>query len=272
MTINREFPPLSKEGFLYMTMLANRCGVDLLDYRREAIYHRLIARLRELNISDFDTYCRRLRVDLEEELIFINLITNVTTYFFREKHHFDYLSRQVLPDLIQKKNRIRLWSAGCSTGEEPYSIAMTIKETLKNINQYDIKILATDINSDALLTAKMGIYSRDAIKKLSITRQHQWFSPLENQNSVKVNDELKELITFNRLNLMQSWPMRGSFDVIFCRNVLIYFKSANSNRIINHFKDFLEVGGVLCLGYSENLHQQRDHFRSVGKSTYIKIR
>lgn len=271
MTIIKELP-LSKEGFLYMSMLAKRCGIDLTDYKKSAMINRLLKRLHQLHIPDFDTYCKRLREDLEEEVIFINLITNSTTSFFREEHHFDYLRDKLIPDLISKKNKIRIWSAGCSTGQEAYSIAMVLCEKIPNIAQFDIKILATDINSDVLTTAEFGIYHHDAIKKLSIQRQKRWFKLLLNHDKcVEVSEQLKSLVTFNHLNLMDPWPMRGLFDIIFCRNVLIYFKQNIGQNIVTRFHQILEPNGTLFLGHSETLYDLRKNYQNVGKTIYQKI-
>jgi chemotaxis protein methyltransferase CheR len=265
--------PLSKEGLLYMKMLAKRCGIDLTDYRRQAIYNRLIKRLRLLNIQDFDSYCNLLRIDLEEEFIFINIITNLTTYFFRESYHFEYLEKILLPELIAKQNKIRIWSAGCSTGEEPYSIAMVLLENIPKIQKYDIKILATDINSDALRTAEQGSYDLDSVHKISSFRQQAWFQKdVDNSKMVNINSDLKQLITFKWLNLVDLWPMHGPFDIIFCRNVTIYFKNEISRQILARFNNLLEVNGALFLGHSETLHETREHYHTVGNSIYKKIR
>jgi chemotaxis protein methyltransferase CheR len=265
--------PISKEGLLYMKMLAKRCGIDLMDYRRQAIYLRLVKRLHLLNIQDFDTYCNLLRMDLEEEFTFINIITNLTTHFFRENSHFEYLAKILLPELIVKKNKIRIWSAGCSTGEETYSIAMVLLENIPQIEKYDIKILATDINSDALRTAEEGVYDSDSVHKMSLFRQQTWFKKnIDNPGMFDIKSDLKQLITFKWLNLIDPWPMRGPFDIIFCRNVTIYFKSEISRQILSRFNNLLEVNGTLFLGHSERLHETREYYHAVGNSIFKKIR
>jgi chemotaxis protein methyltransferase CheR len=261
---------LSKSNFLYLNMLASRCGIDLNSYDEQAVHNRLVKRIRYLKLPNFDVYCHKLRVDLEEEIKFINLITNPTTYFFRENHHFEYLAKTIIPGLLAVKNKIRIWSAGCSTGEEAYSLGMILHESIANIDNCDIKILATDINSDSLMKAEKGIYDADHVKKVSFIRQKIWFEKI-NETEFQVNPKLREIITFNQLNLMDCWPIHGPFDVIFCRNVLIYFKEDITNTILAKFHDLLDAQGFLVLGYSENLYKQRKHFENLGRSTYKKI-
>ena len=271
MTTNREFP-LSNESFLYMKILASRCGIDISDYKQDALYNRLVKRMRVLDVPDFDTYCQKLRFDLDEEIQFINLITNTTTYFFRENHHFEYLAKYLVPELLTKKNKIRIWSVGCSTGEEAYSIAMVIREVVPNFQKYDIQILATDINTDALIAAQNGIYEKENISKLPRARRGLWFKDVnEDMQHVQIDESLKELITFNNLNLVGPWPVNGPFDVILCRNVIIYFKPEVSQRILNKFNNLLEVGGVLILGYSENINELKNAYVSLGNTIYKKI-
>lgn len=255
-----------------MKMLAQRCGIDLTDYKKSAMLNRLVKRLRFLKIPDFDTYCNRLRIDLEEELIFINLITNSTTQFFREAHHFHYLEKILFPALLAKQNKIRIWSAGCSTGQEPYSIAMTIYDFIKDNQNIDVKILATDINSDALMTAEVGVYSQDEIKNFALLNKKKWFMELPNhQHFFQVKDELKKLVTFNQLNLIESWPMHGPFDIIFCRNVLIYFKQEICQQILARFWELLNTDGTLFLGHSESLYELREKYQSIGTTIFKKI-
>lgn len=271
--INIQRPKLSAESFSFMKLLANRCGINLSDYRKDAIYNRLVRRLRLLGISDFDDYCHKLRFDLEEESIFINLITNNTTFFFRENHHFEYFAHKLLPELIAKKSKIRIWSSACSTGEEAYSIAMAVREVIPDLHKYDIKILATDINSDALTTAENGIYGMSHMDQISLERKNTWFNQVSDrgENLFQVSDSLRELISFERLNLVDAFPFHGPIDVIFCRNVLIYFNSGIRNQLLEKFNKIIPANGVLILGHSENLGKQRDLYETQGKTIYRKI-
>lgn len=263
--------PLSSESFLYMKLLAGRCGIDLDDYRKEAIQNRLMRRLRQLDLDNFDDYCLRLRMDLEEEDIFRNLITNNTTAFFREAHHFEFLAT-ILPELIKSKHSIRIWSAGCSTGEEPYSIAMVIKTLFPN-NQHDFKILATDISSDAIIAAERGIYSSEDLDRIP-QRMQKFFSEIPNTipPQFQIDNGIKGMVSFHELNLLDSWSFQNHLDIIFCRNVIIYFKKDVSQKILENFNDVLEPDGYLFLGHSENLQSLKDLYRNKGKTIYQKIR
>lgn len=272
MKIEREFP-LSKESFACIQNIASYYGIDIREHMEDTIYAKLVRRVRDLQLSDFDAYCRRLKASQEEQKKFINLITNLTTYFFREKYHFNYLEQKFFPNILAKKNKIRIWSAGCSTGEEPYSTAIIINECIPDIKKYDIKILATDINTDALHIAETGVYTANQFNHVSLKRKQNWFHEVERDGvkSFKVKDSLKELIVFKKLNLLDSWPMKNKFDLIICRNVIIYFTPWARNEVLNKFNDFQNVGGILILGYAENLYSIAKHYRSVSKNIYEKI-
>lgn len=272
MMTKREFM-ISKESKVYMTMLAKRVGINLMDYNEDALYNRIVRRLRILRVTDFDEYCYRLRIDLNEEIKFINLLTNITTYFFRENHHFEYLKHHILPELVSQKKKMRIWSSACSTGEEPYSIAMTIQETIRDLAQRDIKILATDVNSDALSTAESGIYKLSDIRKMNEQRQKLWFSPMNDTDKMfgTINPELKSLVTFRELNLMHTWPFHHMFDIIFCRNVLIYFNQEIVDMVLNRLDRVLNPGGYLILGYTESLNEIKKHYVSLGNTIYQKV-
>lgn len=262
---------LSKSSFLYMKMLAARCGIDLKEYKKQAILNRLAKRLSALNLPNLDAYCQLLRVDIEEEIKFVNLITNTTTYFFRENHHFEILANKILPALAAKQKKIRIWSAGCSTGEEPYSIAIVIHEAIPDLNNYDIKIMATDVNSDALEFAKVGIYNGESIKKINKPRTNKWFKKIAKKNLYQIDSQLKKIITFTKLNLMGIWPIHEFFDIIFCRNVIIYFHADISHIILERFYKSLNKEGVLFLGHSENLQALKKYYKAIGQTTYRKI-
>lgn len=271
--VKKEFP-LSEQNFLYLKILASRCGIDLNEYKDRVIYNQLVKRLRKLNINNFDDYCALLRVNIDEEIKFINLITNSTTYFFRENHHFEFLKDYLSLGLTMQKNKMRIWCCGCSTGEEAYSIAMTICETIKDISLYDIKILATDINYDALIEADNGVFSKEKMETINLNRKIKWFQKIETTDNLmvfKIKDEIKNMITFNQLNLFEQWPIQTQFDIIFCRNVIIYFKKDNINLILKKFHALLKDNGLLFLGHSENLQDQKPLYKNVGKSIYKKI-
>ena len=241
------------------------------------VYRRVSGRLRELAIGSFKEYCEYLRTCDQAELEqFTNAVTTNLTSFFREQHHFDYLVASVFPEIVEQKGsgnrRLRIWSAGCSTGEEPYSIAITLKESFPDLQRWNARILATDLDSNVLATSRAGIYANERVEKLPRARLNRWFlkGRGENKQVVKIRPELQELITFKQLNLMQNWPMCGRFDVIFCRNVIIYFDKATQKVLIDRYADLLEDGGHLFLGHSESLFKVSDRFSLIGKTIYRK--
>ena len=244
------------------------------DDKFDMFYSRLSKRLRALGFTRFKQYCDYLMSHSAQEFTeFINAVTTNLTSFFRENHHFEYLSQTLLPDLL-KINRvprqIRVWSAGCSTGEEPYSIAMTL---LENVPEgWDIKILATDLDTNVLNTAKEGVYPIDRVGNIDAQRLQRWFQKGvgEQQNKVRVKAELHKIIHFNQLNLMQDWPMRGPFDVIFCRNVLIYFDRETKARLAQRYAGLLKEKGHLFIGHSESLHQTDAPFTLIRNTIYQK--
>ena len=249
-------------------------GIYLTDAKRELVYSRLSRRLRKLNLPSFDAYCELLINEKSTELTeFINAITTNLTSFFREAHHFEYLANTVLPGLMERKRqkpRIRIWSAGCSTGEEPYTIAIILKETMPRIEDWDVRILATDLDSNVLSRAESGIYSQERIAGLSRERITRWFQKGggTNADKVRVAPELRDLITFRQLNLMHDWPMRGPFDIIFCRNVVIYFDKDTQRALFDRYADLLDPKGYLFVGHSESLFKITRRFHLIGKTVY----
>jgi chemotaxis protein methyltransferase CheR len=195
------------------------------------------------------------------------------TAFFRENHHFLYLKNTIIPQLIKQNalsKRIRIWSAGCSTGEEPYSLAITLKQSIPDIDQWDIKILATDLDANVVAHGKAGIYRADRIEGLDENVKRRWFKrgTGDNDNAVKVAPELQELITFKRLNLLHDWPMKGPFDVIFCRNVVIYFDKDTQRVLFDRYANILKPEGHLFIGHSESLYKVSTRFDNLGQTIY----
>ena len=275
-SLRREFI-YTREDFEYIRKLVYKVsGISLSDVKQDMVYSRLARRLRVLSIPTFKEYCQFLENNQDIELTnAINAITTNLTHFFRENHHFESLKKEILPKLIINKprgNRLRIWSAGCSTGEEPYSIAMTVREAIPTIKQWDAKILATDLDSNCVDHCKAGVYD---IKRIEPVEDHlvkKWFTKLpENPNKVQVSSELAADITFKQLNLMDQWPIRGPFDVIFCRNVVIYFDKPTQQKLFQRFYNLLAPGGTLFLGHSEQLGTFQDNFESLGKTTFKKI-
>ncbi len=249
-------------------------GIKLTDLKKNMIYSRLARRIRQRGLSSFDEYCALLERPGNDEITsFVNAITTNLTSFFRENHHFEFLVDTVFPDLLRKNarsQRVRVWSAGCSTGEEPYSIAICLKERMP-VTTWDIKLLATDLDTNVVAHGKRGVYSGDRIESLDEARCKKWFLRDPKSTEVRVKPVLQELITFKPLNLLNEWPMKGPFDVIFCRNVVIYFDKDTQKKLFNRYADMLAPGGYLFIGHSENLHKVSKRFRSLGRTVYQKL-
>ena len=275
MQITREFQLEAGEFEWIRAQIKERTGIALSDQKRDLVYNRLAGRLRSLGISSFRDYRRVLESEGGEFVEFTNALTTNVTAFFREPHHFEYLKKAVFPKLQREnKRKIRIWSAGCSSGEEPYTIAMTALETFGDRSSVDVKILATDLDTNVLAKAEAGVYGKDRLGGLDEARLSRWFQrgvgPTEGK--VRARAELRELITFRQLNLMESWPMRGPFDLIFCRNVIIYFDRPTQTRLIDRYGDLLVDQGTLMLGHSESLVSERHQFKCVGRTIHQKQR
>ena len=257
-------------------LIYKHTGIRMADNRRDLIYGRLSRRLRALELNSFADYCRLIEAGHEEELeAFTNAVTTNLTAFYREAHHFDYLSRTLLPELMKEKRhdrKLRCWSAGCSTGEEPYTLAITLRETIRDIDSWDARILATDLDSDVLARAQQGIYNVENIKRALGPRLKRWFlkGTGPHQGKAKVKPELQALIDFKRLNLLEAWPMKCQFDFIFCRNVLIYFDKPTQKQLFDRFAQKLVPGGHLFIGHSESPMDLTDRYELIGQSIYRK--
>lgn len=254
-------------------LVGKYAGISLNDTKRQLVYGRLARRIRALGLHGFDAYCDLVSdadsVEIEE---FINAITTNLTSFFRENHHFECLAQTVVPELLKTNaasRRIRVWSAGCSTGEEPYSIAMTLLEALGGKNGWDVKILATDIDSNVVATASAGVYPANRQQGVGDARLKRWFAPSAGPGgALRVKDEVRELIRFAPLNLMGEWAFKGPFDVIFCRNVVIYFDKATQGRLFGRYADVLARHGYLFIGHSETMFGNCDRFELYGRTIY----
>ncbi len=272
---DREFEFTHKDFEFIRDLVGERTGIVLSDHKLDMVYGRLSRRLRKLNIQKFNDYLHLLKQDDETELVeFTNALTTNLTSFFREPHHFDFLKKEALPYFLKQRSnhRLRVWSAGCSTGEEPYTIAMTLREAIPNMDKWDVKVLATDLDSNVVAKGKSGIYEESRLNGVTPERTKKWFRKGRGEQSenVKVSAQLQDLISFNQLNLMNEWPMRGPFDVIFCRNVVIYFSKDTQRILFNRFADVLADDGYLIVGHSESLHKVTDRFQLIGKTIYKK--
>lgn len=257
-------------------ILHSHAGIALAEGKAALVYSRLAKRLRSLGLRSFREYCALVEdakgVD-ERQAMMAALTTNVTRYF-REPHHFDHLRDVVMPklaDRARRGGRVRLWSAACSNGQEPYSMAITVLAALPEAARLDVKILATDIDPNMIAEGKAGVYREDAVEPVPLDLRRKWFKkvPVGNDTRWGVADELRELVSFRELNLIGDWPMKGKFDVIFCRNVVIYFDEPTQERIWSRFAPMLEPGGTLYIGHSERVSgPAADIFETTGLTTY----
>ncbi|MFQ1700160.1 CheR family methyltransferase [Loktanella agnita] len=268
----------SDRDFARIAALANaKYGIYLQSSKKALVYSRLARRLRALNLSDFETYCDLLQqADSggEEEHLLSALTTNVT-HFFREKHHFDFLRNQLLPDLVARAKSgaaVRVWSSACSAGQEAYCIAAMVLDACAEAGTLDIRILATDIDPQIIVKAKQGIYPKD--QQNAIPDQYRAImidTSKGDEAHFCMHKKLGNLISFGQLNLIADWPMRRPFDVIFCRNAAIYFDKNTQSRLWGRFADALTPEGHLMIGHSERLcGPAEQRFASVDITTYRK--
>lgn len=269
---DREFLKISR-------LIYDLCGINLTDAKKELIKARLGKRLRRGSFKSFNDYYEHvLRDESGKELILLldSVVTNFT-FFFREKKHFEYLQFEFIPDMITKKKKnhdkkIRFWSAGCSSGEEPYSILITLLETIEDSFSWDIRIYGTDLSTRVLKTARSGIYSSEKVRDLPpyILKKYFLRGTQEWENYLKIKDYLKSYVQFQRLNLTEPFPFKESFDCIFCRNVMIYFDKKIQTELVNRFYEYINPEGVLIIGHSESLAGIEHPFRYVKPSIYKK--
>jgi chemotaxis protein methyltransferase CheR len=276
----REFA-FSNEEFEYISSLVyDRSGIVLASHKKDMVYTRLARRLRMLGLKSFRDYCALIQSERGSDEIgpLINAITTNLTKFFRENHHFEHLRQVVLRDLAElsvrgEKKRLRIWSAGCSSGEEPYSIAITAAEGFGNLAQWDARILATDLDTSMVAKASAGVYPDQALTEVSSAIRLKYFEREcgEADERWAVVDRLRRLIAFKQLNLLQLWPIKGPFDAIFCRNVMIYFDGPTKTELVRRFAGLLKPRGWLYVGHSESLLDDQSSFKLNGRTIYRKI-
>lgn len=261
----REFEFTAADFERVRKLIYQQAGISLAPSKQDMVYSRLARRLRATGLKTFAAYLERLeRGDKTEWESFVNSLTTNLTSFFREAHHFP-----ILADYLRKqagKEPFRIWCSASSTGEEPYSIAMTVLETLGN-SAPQVSIVASDIDTNVLNTASLGEYGADRVDRLSPERLRRFFDKRGERFAAK--PELKRLINFQRVNLLDpSWPVKGPFDVIFCRNVMIYFDKPTQYKILSRFAPLLHKDGLLIAGHSESFLHAGDLFYSKGKTVY----
>ncbi|MBK6765159.1 MAG: protein-glutamate O-methyltransferase [bacterium] len=256
-------------------LVKSLAGIHLTDGKRELVSARLAKRLRALNLTTLSQYLDVVREDkTQDELVMmLDALTTNLTSFWRESDHFDYLVEKLLPKYeAVGQSEIRGWSAGCSTGEEPYGLAMLILGNLRNPRGTSLRILATDLSTRVLDTAKRGKYGEERIKNIPPDLLKK-FMAAENTPTgtlYSVSQEIRSAVTFGRLNLMELWPMSGPFDFIFCRNVMIYCDKPTQRTLIERFGKLLKSGGTLFVGHSESLAGVQHNFKYVRPTIYEK--
>lgn len=271
----REFP-FSEEQFEAIAKRAReRFGLDLAPSKQSLVYSRLARRLRALKLRGFAEYLALLDGDggEGEEIEMISALTTNVTHFFRESHHFDQLRDEVLPPLLErarKGGRVRLWSAGCSAGQEAWSMAFTVLDLCPEAPRLDLRILATDIDPAILARAEAGHYAPEEAEILPERLRSQMMEPV-GADRITIKPDARALVRFGRLNLIDDWPVKGPFDTIFCRNVAIYFDKPTQERLWSRFTTILEPGGTIFIGHSERLSgPAAKQVHPTGITTYRK--
>lgn len=268
----REFH-FSDSDFKFIAKLVNeQTGIVLAAHKRDMVYSRLARRLRALGIRDFNEYCQWVQGEgaASEMGNLVNAITTNLTSFFREQHHFEHLREHVLLPMSKQPDRhLRLWSAACSAGMEPYSMAMTLRAAIPSISQWDARILATDIDTNMLKTGAEGIYPEREFDNIPRAYRDQ---VVRQNEQVLMSQPLKNLIAFKYLNLLQDWPFQKQFHAVFCRNVVIYFDKPTQRQLFDRIADTIVPGGWLYIGHSENLSNVCDRFELCGRTIYRRIR
>ena len=274
-TAGQDSPRLSDAEFArFRSLIQKHTGIHLKDHKRQLLLARLGQHIRKLGLASFSDYYEYLARDASGEALraFINRITTNKTSFFREPHHFEFLRARLIPELRRYgKRELRIWSAGCSSGEEPYSIAFAIGEALGKCHAWDVRIMATDIDTEVLAQARAGIYPVAALEDVPAVLRRACFlrGYGEFRGQVQVRPELRRLVEFRRINLKEpDWGLHTRFDVIFCRNVIIYFERPLQQEIVERLTGFLKPEGYFFGGHSENLFWMRDLLVPVEPTVY----
>ncbi len=266
---------LSDAEFQRISKLAHqKYGLCLPDSKKALVYSRLSKRLRALGLSSFSDYCNLLSDDTsEEQTQLLTALTTNVTQFFREAHHFEALKKHVFPGLMTRARQgeaIRIWSAGCSSGQEPYSIAMCLLDFAPDAPKLDVRIKATDIDPQILRTARAGLYPTESFDAVPTQIRQADTRAVDGTNS-EVSERIKGLVDFSELNLVSNWPTEPQCDVIFCRNVAIYFDAETKAALWDRFRRALRNDGHLFIGHSERLDRKTDTgFATIGVTAFRK--
>ncbi len=252
-------------------LLYRQTGINLSTSKTQMVYSRLARRLRALGLHDFSRYLNLVETDKEEREEFVNALTTNLTSFFREPHHFEMLARYAEP-LAAAGRRLRVWCAASSTGEEAYSIAMTLVQVYRHCPP-PVELIASDIDSRVLQQARSGIYALPLLDKMDAALKRQFFQRGKGgmKGQARILPQIRDWVEFRQINLLDaSWPLKGPFDVIFCRNVMIYFDKPTQHKLFERMLGHLVEGGLYMAGHSESFTQSGYPVRLVGKTTYQK--
>ncbi|HEY7494870.1 MAG TPA: protein-glutamate O-methyltransferase CheR [Candidatus Tectomicrobia bacterium] len=266
---------LLPEQFTQISQLIYRlCGISMRPGKEGLVKARLMKRLMALGLESFADYLAYVEGDTSgrELITMIDVLTTNKTSFFRESQHFTYLRQHMVPQWRQDRHPIRFWSAGCSSGEEPYSLAMVLREELPEMEQRDIRILATDISTSVLATARQAVYTQETLSDVPAPLFRKYFTLVRREPTpaYQVNETIRGMVRLARLNLMHKWPMRGPFDAIFCRNVMIYFDKPTQEWLVQRFCALLRPGGYLFIGHAESLPTALQNLRYVQPALYVR--
>ncbi|WP_341703828.1 protein-glutamate O-methyltransferase [Ferrovibrio sp.] len=273
---DREFSFSSDDYAFLRAMLKEKSGIELGPTKQNMVYARLAKRLRKLGFKSFHQYIEFIGTPagVDELGTTLNALTTNLTKFFRENHHFEHLGTAALQEIrgraASQGRRLRIWSAGCSSGEEPYSIAITLLRAMPDIKQWDARILATDIDTEMVRRGNEGVYPATALEGMEPDIARKYFEP-HGTDKVRLAAEARNLISFKHLNLIGNWPMKGPFDAIFCRNVVIYFDKDTQRVLFDRYANLLVPGGFLYIGHSENLFGITERFKLLGRNIHRKI-
>jgi len=267
--------PLTTAEFERVSALLFESSAIVLRAGKEGLVRSRLARhLRRLGMRSYTEYLDAIERDAtgRERSDMIDSLTTNKTSFYREGAHFEYLQHEVLPSLVAAGKPVRIWSAGCSSGEEPYTLAMLLHEVMRDPSSGAARILATDLSSKVLAMAREATYHDAALAELPWPRPERYFERVTvgGPKTLRVRDQVRSLVRFARLNLMDAWPMEPGFQVIMCRNVMIYFDRDVQARLVDRFWDLLEPGGHLFVGHSESLTSLQHRFRYVRPAVYVK--
>ena len=263
-----------KEFKFIAELVYNKFGINLPNYKKDLVKGRLNKLIQELGFTNFSDYIKYIINDKTSDslMIMIDKITTNQSYFFREIDHFEFLKKIILPEIIKKNKTLKIWCAGCACGEEAYTLAMVITDFLLNKKiKHSVNILASDISSTCLKKAEKGIFPFEKINKTPDYYRLKYFNMIDNKK-IKVKDDLKNIIYFKKINLIQkNQSFNNKFDIIFCRNVMIYFDMEIKKRLIEYFHEYLKKDGYLFIGHSETLFKYNNLFKFIKSAVYKKI-